>query len=240
MTFDASDSSDFDGTIVSFDWDFGDGDTGTGVLVTHSYSTGRYTVVLTVTDNDGNEDTAIKTVDIDGEWNWDSFPLWGIDIIITIIGGITIVGGIIILVVILVILKKRKPKDVIPSPAKKTEEELKATDMIHLKEMKEFPELSAKCSDTIALLNGYIEDPTPANDRKAWKAFRELVSIVEQCEGEFAELMEIRNSIAILRRNRDEDRRAGRDELADEAESDIQNNYVESIRIIREIQKNLP
>jgi hypothetical protein len=64
VTFDASDSSDFDGTISRYDWDFGDGNTGTGALVTHSYSTGRYTITLTVTDNDGNTDIAIKSLEI--------------------------------------------------------------------------------------------------------------------------------------------------------------------------------
>lgn len=53
-TFDGSGSYDLDGTIVSYFWDFGDGTTATGAVVSHSYATvGTYTVVLTVTDNDG-------------------------------------------------------------------------------------------------------------------------------------------------------------------------------------------
>jgi len=65
VTFDGSVSHDIDGTINTYDWDFGDGSTGTGVTTTHSYGTvGMYTVVLTVTDNEGLTDTdeAIVTV----------------------------------------------------------------------------------------------------------------------------------------------------------------------------------
>jgi PKD repeat protein len=54
VTFDGSGSNDSDGNIVSYDWDFGDGDTGSGVTVSHAYTQiGKYIVRLTVTDNDG-------------------------------------------------------------------------------------------------------------------------------------------------------------------------------------------
>ena len=52
VQFDGSGSSDVDGTIVSYDWDFGDGSTGTGVAPTYAYAVeGSYVVTLTVTDN---------------------------------------------------------------------------------------------------------------------------------------------------------------------------------------------
>jgi PKD repeat protein len=63
--FNASQSNDEDGTIVSFDWDFGDGTTGKGQTITHRYgSGGSYTVLLRVTDDDGNIDTASQTVSV--------------------------------------------------------------------------------------------------------------------------------------------------------------------------------
>jgi len=62
ISFDASESYDPDGTIVSYSWDFGDGTTATGVSVQHAYSQdGTYTVTLTVIDDDGATDTASKT-----------------------------------------------------------------------------------------------------------------------------------------------------------------------------------
>ena len=58
ITFNASTSQDPDGEIVAYCWEFGDGTTGSGIVVTHTYSaTGNYTVNLTVTDNGGASDT---------------------------------------------------------------------------------------------------------------------------------------------------------------------------------------
>ena len=65
ITFDGSSSFDPDGAIVSFEWEFGDGATGSGETPTHVYSlAGMYTVTLTVTDNDGAIDTDSATVTV--------------------------------------------------------------------------------------------------------------------------------------------------------------------------------
>jgi len=55
ITFNASDFLDFDGVVVSYYWDFGDGTTGTGENPTHIYNNSRqYNVTLVVTDSNGN------------------------------------------------------------------------------------------------------------------------------------------------------------------------------------------
>ncbi|MEM8898696.1 MAG: PKD domain-containing protein [Bacteroidota bacterium] len=59
ITFNATASTDSDGTIASYDWDFGDGNTGTGQITSHLYNNGgTLTVQLIVTDDDGGKDTA--------------------------------------------------------------------------------------------------------------------------------------------------------------------------------------
>ena len=60
VTFKGSASYDPDGTIASYAWNFGDGSTGTGVSVTHTYTAGgTYTVTLIV--NDGKVNSAPST-----------------------------------------------------------------------------------------------------------------------------------------------------------------------------------
>ncbi|TKG69918.1 PQQ-dependent sugar dehydrogenase [Prauserella endophytica] len=55
VTFDASESIDYDGDRLTYRWDFGDGTTGTGVRATHTYPStpDRFTARLTVTDQLG-------------------------------------------------------------------------------------------------------------------------------------------------------------------------------------------
>lgn len=54
LVFNANSSSDTDGQIQQYRWQFGDGNSGEGSLQTHSYSAqGEYTVKLTVVDNRG-------------------------------------------------------------------------------------------------------------------------------------------------------------------------------------------
>ncbi|HLF06315.1 MAG TPA: PKD domain-containing protein, partial [Thermoplasmata archaeon] len=54
FSFNGSASFDTDGTVVSHQWDFGDGTSATGALAEHAYaSPGLFTVLLTVTDDKG-------------------------------------------------------------------------------------------------------------------------------------------------------------------------------------------
>jgi PKD repeat protein len=63
IDFDASASNDPDGTIVAYDWDFGDGNTGTGATPTNDYNAGgSYNVTLTVTGDFGATDQVTQTV----------------------------------------------------------------------------------------------------------------------------------------------------------------------------------
>ena len=65
VAFDGSASSDADGSIVSYAWNFGDGRTGTGATASHEYAAaGSYEVTLTVTDDRGTQGSATRTVTV--------------------------------------------------------------------------------------------------------------------------------------------------------------------------------
>lgn len=67
VSFDGRGSSDPDGTVVAYAWDFGDGQSGTGAQATHVYQTaGKYSATLTVTDDRGGINTASVTVTVAG------------------------------------------------------------------------------------------------------------------------------------------------------------------------------
>lgn len=67
VDFDGSASSDPDGSIVSYQWTFGDGGSAVGVTTTHIYTTSTtrtYTATLTVTDNGGKTRSTSRTVTV--------------------------------------------------------------------------------------------------------------------------------------------------------------------------------
>jgi len=65
ITLDGSFSRSAEGEIVQYKWDFGDGETAVGAIVTHTYQqTGRFTVVLTINDDSGQQGSAYGFVDI--------------------------------------------------------------------------------------------------------------------------------------------------------------------------------
>jgi PKD repeat protein len=64
-SFNASGSSDPDGTIASYAWSFGDGTTNSGATANHTYAAGgSYTVTLTVTDNAAATSTQAQGVTV--------------------------------------------------------------------------------------------------------------------------------------------------------------------------------
>ncbi|HEY7815916.1 MAG TPA: PKD domain-containing protein, partial [Nakamurella sp.] len=65
VNVDGSTSADSDGTVASYAWDYGDGQTGTGKTASHTYAAaGTYPVALTVTDNRGGTNTVSKQVTV--------------------------------------------------------------------------------------------------------------------------------------------------------------------------------
>jgi len=66
VAFDAHKSSDPDGTIANYSWNFGDEFEGNGMVVAHRYpANGTYQVSLTVTDNGNAKNTSKKNVTVE-------------------------------------------------------------------------------------------------------------------------------------------------------------------------------
>ncbi|MHB1138737.1 MAG: PKD domain-containing protein [Microthrixaceae bacterium] len=64
-SFDGRSSSDPDGTVQQYTWDFGDGTSGAGATASRTYaSAGTYTVALSVTDDDGATGTRTAQVSV--------------------------------------------------------------------------------------------------------------------------------------------------------------------------------
>ena len=70
VKFDGSNSSDPDGEIVQYNWDFGDGTSAMGQTAEHVYQQAGYPkVVLTVVDDNSSEDSVQDYIRIDEEGN---------------------------------------------------------------------------------------------------------------------------------------------------------------------------
>ena len=70
VSFDSSGSHDPDGTIVSYEWSFGDGATSSAAAPSHTFSAGVHTVILTVTDDSGatgQDSTLVAVASYDDE-----------------------------------------------------------------------------------------------------------------------------------------------------------------------------
>lgn len=65
VTFDSIGSTDPDGAILSYAWDFGDGDSSTEETIIHTYtSVGSFTASMTVTDNLGATASSSNTITV--------------------------------------------------------------------------------------------------------------------------------------------------------------------------------
>lgn len=68
VTFNGTSSTDADGTITAYVWSFGDGGTGTGPSVQHTFTTTqaieKFTVTLTVTDDDGATSQVTQSIEV--------------------------------------------------------------------------------------------------------------------------------------------------------------------------------
>jgi hypothetical protein len=73
ISLDASSSYDQDGKIISYDWDFGDGETATGIYVDHTYNFENdlsiqypliFSIILAVTDNNGSWEPIIHQIEL--------------------------------------------------------------------------------------------------------------------------------------------------------------------------------
>ena len=77
VTFDGSASTDADGTVASYLWNFGDGSTAAGKTASHTYTTaGTFTATLTVTDNKGATGSTSKTITAQSQQQTASATIW--------------------------------------------------------------------------------------------------------------------------------------------------------------------
>ncbi len=106
IEFNASGSSDPDGEPLNITWDFGDGTTGSGPVVNHTYDTpGTYMAKVSVTDSSGGtrEETMQIRIDPKPSGGGSSWWLW-------------IVILIVLALLVLMILRRRRETEEAPTP----------------------------------------------------------------------------------------------------------------------------
>jgi len=73
VSFDGTYSFDPDGSITDYVWDYGDGETASGAVTSHTYAIpGYYIASLTVIDGDGNVDSTARAIIVDPVVVYDS------------------------------------------------------------------------------------------------------------------------------------------------------------------------
>lgn len=106
LTFSALRSNDPNGDIVSYQWDFGDGQKESGVLVDHIFKTpGNYKVDLKVTNNIGEEQETSVMVKITTSWQVLALVCTTVLLVLLLLVGI--------------LLRRKGKKDQLKKPLKK-------------------------------------------------------------------------------------------------------------------------
>jgi PKD repeat protein len=126
IRFDAGNSTDTNSDMVNltYSWDFGDGTTGTGSLVNHSYTeTNTYTVSLTVTDDNNATDSTTMNLRITPSTssepdNNDADSSLSTTVIVGAVMGIVCVI-IVILLLLFIIIKRRRSEESPEEPPQK-------------------------------------------------------------------------------------------------------------------------
>ncbi len=94
VVFEGGGSADPDGVILAYAFDFGDGvvANGTEAVRSHAYARpGIYTVILTVTDDDGNASSASVTVRVVGEPASPPTPWWNVGIVLVSLATVIVI-----------------------------------------------------------------------------------------------------------------------------------------------------
>ncbi|MEW5759794.1 MAG: PKD domain-containing protein [Candidatus Thermoplasmatota archaeon] len=107
VTFDASDSSDDEGDVLSYYWDWGDNTSETkSKIVSHTYKKpGRYTVILMVEDGHGGNSTTTLPLDVKAKTSCTSCKQALGDVTIWLLGSI---GGIVVIILLSIIYLRKK------------------------------------------------------------------------------------------------------------------------------------
>ena len=111
LTFDAAGSSDSDGSIEGYSWDFGDGNVATGQQPTHAFNdSGTYTVNLAVVDDRGDIHTVSERIEVGGGAAADGADTTGSDAEETTdsVPGFGAVAAVVSLLAVVVLLGRRE------------------------------------------------------------------------------------------------------------------------------------
>jgi hypothetical protein len=90
--FNGTNSSDENGEIIKYHWDFGNRKTGQGSQIWHTYEeSGPYTVLLTVTDDDGETHQSERAIIVSPAFDPVVIILLGIIVLVAVLAGLVII-----------------------------------------------------------------------------------------------------------------------------------------------------